>query len=236
MPMRRPMLRKEPATAAYDALTVVLCSNLVVAQAIARALGIRRARAWRDASDVVAEWQGQPPELLILIDLAPTLLPRVVRQLKRRWPQVRTLGLGLPNHEESILGSVAAGIDGIVLQEESLDQFVYAVQAVRAGAFRPPPKLIRPLLDRLVRLEARTGAAGNSTRLVRLTTHERDILTQVTRGGTNKQIAVALYVEEQTIKNQLLLIFRKLNLHTRADAVRVWMQSALGRDESGRAA
>jgi DNA-binding NarL/FixJ family response regulator len=173
---------------------------------------------------------------VIFFESNPRLLTSAVHLLKGRWPQARTLLVGLANQEDSIIGSVAAGADGIVLDEESFEELEQAIPAVRAGSFRPPPKLVRPLFDRLVWLEGRSRKVGNDPRLARLTTREREILAHVAPGEANKQIAAELHVEEQTIKNHLQRMFRKLNVHTRADAARVWLQSAARRHEPDRGA
>ncbi len=219
-----------------DSSTVVLCSSLVVAQGMARALGLDGARVQRSVAEVTAHKTGQPPQLVIFFESDARLLTSAVHLLKRRWPQARALLVGLANQQEAILGSVAAGANGIVLDEESFDELEQAVPAVRAGSFRAPPKLIGPLFYRLVWLEGGSRKAGNDPRLARLTTREREILEHVARGEANKQIAAELHVEEQTIKNQLGRIFRKLNVHTRADAARVWLQSAARRHEPDRGA
>jgi DNA-binding NarL/FixJ family response regulator len=204
---------------------MVLCSQLAVAQALVQALGLSRARVWRTAAQALAEWQGQPPGLVILIESDQTLLIPAVQLVKRRWPQTRALLVGLPDHEGATLSSRAAGANGIVLDEEPLDDLRQAVRTVRAGGFRAPPTLIPPLLDRLIWLDGAPPAARGEPRLACLSTREHEILTHVARGETNKQIAVALHVEEQTIKNQLRRVFRKLNVRARADAVRVWAHS-----------
>ncbi|WP_264294077.1 response regulator transcription factor [Dehalogenimonas etheniformans] len=51
-----------------------------------------------------------------------------------------------------------------------------------------------------------------------LTSRERQILIHVTDGHTNKQIAIALKISEQTIKNHISAILRKLNANDRAHA------------------
>ena len=225
MSLHRSISDREASSHACSGSTVVLCSQLGVAQAMVQALGLSRARVWRSAAQALAEWQGQPPKLVILIEFDSSLLISAVPLVKRRWPQTRALLVGLPNHEGSTLSSRAAGADGIVLDEEPLDDVRQAVETVRAGRFRPPPTLIPPLLDRLVWLEGGSPTARGDPRLACLSTREREILVHVARGETNKQIAVALLVEEQTIKNQLWRVFRKLNVRARADAVRVWARS-----------
>jgi DNA-binding NarL/FixJ family response regulator len=149
------------------------------------------------------------------------MVGRAVRPLRRCWPDIKVLVVGLPNQEDAILHSLAAHIDGIVLAEESLEQLAAAIRDVRANTFRSPPQLIRPLFNRLVRLPPPPNAAPWKPSINRLSTRELQVLAFIERGESNKAIAAQLFIEEHTVKNHVTQILRKLGVRTRYDAARI---------------
>lgn len=62
------------------------------------------------------------------------------------------------------------------------------------------------------------GTRYKSFRLT-LTPHEEEILNLIAQGYLNKQIAYKYRITEQTVKNALSAIYRKLNVHNRTEAV-----------------
>jgi DNA-binding NarL/FixJ family response regulator len=61
------------------------------------------------------------------------------------------------------------------------------------------------------------GTTGDNVRHTRLTPRERQIIRALARGGTNRAIAARLNVEEQTLKNQLSVIYAKLGVTNRLE-------------------
>jgi len=57
---------------------------------------------------------------------------------------------------------------------------------------------------------------------VKLTSREKDVLNSLTRGKSNKQIAVALNISEKTVETHLNHIYRKLNVKCRCEAISLY--------------
>lgn len=208
------------------AACVVVSDSMWVGEALSRYLElpcseVLRLRSCPDRLHLVR--LGRPPKLAIIVENDARAASAAVRAIRRRWPEIRVLAVGVRNQEDAILRAVAAGVDGIVLDEESLDQLAQAARDVMAGVFRTPPQLIRPFFNRLVRL--RLPAGKKETRaapaLVRLSARELDVVRCVERGATNKDIAIKLGIEVQTVKNHVAQILRKLRVRTRYDAARI---------------
>ena len=89
------------------------------------------------------------------------------------------------------------------------------------------PKLVEPLMDALGRYSAAADPVHS------LSPREREVADALLAGGTNRQIAAALFVSEHTVRNQLGSIYRKLGVRTRQEARDVLgdhtsLQAALG--------
>ena len=84
-------------------------------------------------------------------------------------------------------------------------------------------------------LNARTleAAARLADRMIRpsLTPRELDVLRLVSRGRTNKEMAVAMFISEETVKSHMKGLFQKLGVHDRAEAVGIALQRGLLRLE-----
>lgn len=107
---------------------------------------------------------------------------------------------------------------GVVVAHEPLAALAEALVAVHSGDLRVPPPLAH--LDRLIRVETKRETFRGGP-LVRITTRERQILDLVASGKQNKEIAIELGIELQTVKNQVFRLFRKLGVSNRADAARL---------------
>jgi DNA-binding NarL/FixJ family response regulator len=80
------------------------------------------------------------------------------------------------------------------------------------------PTIARRVLRQFEEM-ANMGNKAMETIVAPLTSRETQILSYVANGNTNKQIASALQISEQTIKNHVSAILRKLNANDRAHAV-----------------
>jgi DNA-binding CsgD family transcriptional regulator len=84
---------------------------------------------------------------------------------------------------------------------------------------KPPSKLQSPFADR--RQGERRQASSQSARKPKppLTRREREILDLLLQGMTNRQIAHAIGIGEETVKKHLYHVYRKLGLHSRSQLI-----------------
>jgi DNA-binding NarL/FixJ family response regulator len=202
---------------------LVLSEFTGVSESIIRSLDLQRAAAGRldkglacavDMSSKCAR-----PQLAIVIESDAAAAASAVRTLKQRWCDVRVLVYGAADDEEAALRCVAAGLDGLVASDEPLEHLAQAVRDVLSTGFHLPPRLIRSLFSRLIRLGPKRGHRGRP-RVTGLSPREVEVLAHVAQGESNKEIAVDLHVEEQTVKNHVRDILRKLGVRSRAEAAR----------------
>jgi DNA-binding NarL/FixJ family response regulator len=104
-----------------------------------------------------------------------------------------------------------AGAHGYLLKDEAPDTIVQAVIATATGALWLSPSIAGPVRQRVLGQEAADVTA--------LTARERELLRHIVAGSTNAEIAEALQVREQTIKNYVSRLYAKLGVHSRVEAV-----------------
>jgi DNA-binding NarL/FixJ family response regulator len=119
--------------------------------------------------------------------------------------------------DEYVLAGLRAGASGFLLKDALAADLISAVRVVAAGESVAAPSVTRRLFAHyLGSMPARPDA---DERLAALTGREREVLTMVTRGLSNHEIASALFLSESTVKTHLGRILAKLGLRDRVQAV-----------------
>lgn len=132
-------------------------------------------------------------------------------------PSAKALVLTTYDTEEDIFNALEAGARGYILKDTTREEIIDAVRQIQAGNRFLPPSIASRLADRVMRPS--------------LSPRELDVLRLVSRGRTNKEIAVAMFVTEETIKSHMKGLFQKLGVHDRAEAVGTAVQRGLLRLE-----
>lgn len=121
-----------------------------------------------------------------------------------RHPEARVLIFSTFARDEEILRALRAGALGYLQKSATRPQLIAAIREVAAGRQSLPPEIAARLRDRLSRAE--------------VTPRELEILTLITRGKANKEIAACLGIAEDTVKQHVSRILQKLGVHDRAQA------------------
>ncbi len=137
----------------------------------------------------------------------------VLEHVRTGLPDARVIILTAYGTDERILDAVRAGAKGYLLKGAGLDEVLHAVRVAAAGGSLLEPKVAERLLDSMERM-LRSGKVPAT-----LNDRERDILTRIARGLSNKAIGDELHLAERTIKFHATIIFQKLGVSNRAEAV-----------------
>ncbi len=124
----------------------------------------------------------------------------------------------MDNDEESFLQAVRSGAVGILVREASALDVLAAVRAVARGEAVCPTQLTLCLF----RYFAKQGQGVPYFRTraeLGLTRRQQELVSFVAKGWTNKEIASALHLSEQTVKNHMHRILRQVNAGDRYEAV-----------------
>jgi two-component system, NarL family, response regulator LiaR len=142
----------------------------------------------------------------------------LIRQALEACPVCRVVVLTTTQQEQQLFSAVRAGARGYLLKSADFSEVLSAIRAVAYGEALISPELAVQLLDEFARLSYQdTG----------LTARERDILTAIVRGDSNREIANQLGLSEKTVKNYVSDILSKLNVRDRTEAAVYALQMGL---------
>jgi len=133
-------------------------------------------------------------------------------------PDTKVLVLSGWSDDWSVARAVEAGCHGYLLKEQRLTELADGIAAVARGEATFAPAVLSRVLKLL-----RPGQVSNET----LTARENEVLRRLADGLTTEQIAADLYVSVNTVRNHVNNIIRKLNVHSRLEAVSYALRTGL---------
>lgn len=161
------------------------------------------------------------PDVVLLDMVMPGLDGMgVLHTLRQREDATAVIVLTSFPADDRAMDAVRAGAASYLSKTIAVDRMVEAVRAAATGGsvFEPD---VAAMLVRNVRAGDGTGP------LARLSARERDVLAALSRGRSNREIARALSLGEQTVKSYVSSILAKLNLQDRTQAAIFGLQQGL---------
>jgi DNA-binding NarL/FixJ family response regulator len=145
------------------------------------------------------------------------------QRIRRELPATAVVVMAADEDEEALFASIKAGAAAFMVKDISPDDLVHVVRRVSAGEFLINDKVFsKPAVASRVLKEFRELAVyGQDAQPIfaPLSPREVEILDNIAQGMTNKQVAYALSISEQTVKNHMSSILRKLAVNDRTQAV-----------------
>lgn len=167
-----------------------------------------------DGLDGVKQARQLKPDIVLLdLDMPGVSGLDAVRTLAEELPQTRVLMLTVSEDAEDLLDTLRAGAAGYLLKNIDTEYFVDAIRRAASGESVVSPQMTGKLVAGLKR-----PATASLPDKDRLTLREREILTALARGASNKEIAREFELAESTVKIHVQNILRKLNLTSRVQA------------------
>jgi DNA-binding NarL/FixJ family response regulator len=159
-----------------------------------------------DTGEEAIERFRQEPADVVLMDLR---LPGIggveaTLSLLNRHPDAKVIVLTTYDTDEDIYRAIQSGAKSYLLKDMSTDEIIGTIRAVHAGSADLPTAVAERLNERLQRQA--------------LTNRERDVLLLLVKGRSNKEIAAALGISDETAKSHLKALFAKLGVRDRTDA------------------
>jgi DNA-binding NarL/FixJ family response regulator len=137
----------------------------------------------------------------------------VIRSVRRAAPQARFIVLTTYEGDEDIHQALEAGAMGYLIKGMPHEVLMEALRKVYAGRNFLPPPVARALASRMPDGE--------------LSTREREVLSLLVRGKSNREIAEELSIKEATVKSHVSVILMRLNVTDRTQAVVAALQRGL---------
>ncbi len=162
---------------------------------------------------------------VILMDLtlpAPGGI-ETTQRVKRELPSAAIIVLSTEEDEDALFEAIKAGAAAFVLKDIAPEDLVMVIRRVVAGEYLINDKVFsKPAVASRVLKEFRELAIYGQEAapiFAPLSPREVEILDNIAQGMTNKQVAYALSISEQTVKNHMSSILRKLSVNDRTQAV-----------------
>lgn len=171
-----------------------------------------------DGAVAVEQAEALHPDV-ILLDLQ---LPKVdgveaLRTLRERGNEAKVLVLTSFTQPSSVVPALRAGAAGYLFKDVEPEALAQAIRAVHAGQVLLEPEVAAALLS---------GDSADD-RAASLTEREREVLVEIARGRSNREIARALVLSEKTVKTHVSSILGKLGLSDRTQAALFAVKSGL---------
>jgi DNA-binding NarL/FixJ family response regulator len=167
--------------------------------------------------------EGEDPPSIVLIDASFNEMEALslTWSARERFPEAQVMILGLEREDESVLDFIEAGAAAYLLKSASPAQLVEALRFLREGQVHSSPRVAAAVVARIAALERECPVNPPPESCEPLTARELETLSLMARGLRNKEIAHALHITVQTVKNHVHNILEKLRVHRRRDAVRL---------------
>jgi DNA-binding NarL/FixJ family response regulator len=182
----------------------VVCSGLT--SMLSAQTGIEVVGSAASGEEALAIVQRDRPDIMLLDLRMPGMDGiGVLKALGRMEHATRVVVLTSFEKEEDIYRAIRAGAQGYLLKDTTESEMVAAISVVHSGKRYIPRHIAARLADRLMRSD--------------LTARELQTLELLAQGSTNKQIAGALNISDNTVRHHVNNIMEKLQVTDRTEAV-----------------
>ncbi|HHT7190333.1 TPA: response regulator [Bacillus cereus] len=157
--------------------------------------------------------QKEKPDV-VLMDVS---MPKIngieaTKRIKQYDETIKILMLSSFSEQDYVLPALEAGADGYQLKEVQPEQLVASIIAVHQGNANFHPKVTPALFNRSVVKKKKENPFSM------LTKREREVLHEIAKGRSNKEIAAELHITEQTVKTHVSNVLAKLEVDDRTQA------------------
>ncbi|WP_105992458.1 response regulator [Staphylococcus simulans] len=158
------------------------------------------------------------PDIVLLDLVMPEMNGiEVTEMLKAHYPDIKILVLTSYADDEHVISALNKGADGYEMKDVEPEVLIDSIHKVLQGE-----KIIHPEVQKVM-----DDVARKPHHINKLSNREKDVLKEMAKGKTNREIAEALFVSEKTIKTHVSHIFSKLQVTDRTQAAIYAMENKL---------
>lgn len=214
-------------TVKSETRVLVSCSNRLLTEAIARILSKKPEfdviPAKKSAADDLAELAGSGADVLVLdsLDAFPSSEPGEASLIAKP----SCVLVAMEDNHIYFLKAIQLGVRGYVLRDASAQEVINAVRSVAQGQATCPPSYTRILFE-YVAAQTVKPSFIQAPKDCDLTRRERQLVPLIGQGLTNKEIANQLHLSEQTVKNHIHRMMKKLQSTSRLEVCKAWRRQS----------
>jgi DNA-binding NarL/FixJ family response regulator len=152
---------------------------------------------------------------LVLMDLDMPIMDGIeaTRQIKSVMPNMKIMILTSFSDQDHVIPAIEAGAAGYQLKDIEPDELVRSIKKLLSGENQLHPKATTHLLPHLTNKSRESKSPAEE-----LTKRELEVLVEIAKGKSNKEIASTLFITEKTVKTHVSNVLAKLNLQDRTQA------------------
>jgi DNA-binding NarL/FixJ family response regulator len=217
---------------ASDAITVLIIDD----QPLYRT-GVKHALGRADGSiEVVGEAADGQEGLRLGQELAPAVILlnaeveglnglEAIRQIKHQVPNIAVVVMTTRDDEEKLFYAIKYGAAAYILKSVTIEELCRVIRRVSQGEYLindsvlAKPVLATKIINSFRDLTIEQEEQGVEPLFIPLSSREVQVLDYIAKGNSNKEIARAMSISDQTVKNHITSIMRKLAVNDRTQAV-----------------
>ena len=192
--------------------------------------GIQQLLTIDNEFDVIAEAQNGSEALLLAAQLQPDLILldynmqgisglETLKLLRQQGSNGKVVILTVSDNKQDVIAMINHGANGYLLKDSEPEQLINSIKAIVAGKTIVTDKL-RPYLQELDQED------NIRTKLATLTKRETQILQEISKGLSNREISENIHISEGTVKVHVKSLLKKLQIKSRVEAAVLYLQQA----------
>jgi DNA-binding NarL/FixJ family response regulator len=174
------------------------------------------------STDLSSAFRRPDFDLILLLARRHTESFILLGRLKVRYPRIKAIVMSTDSDDDAVVNAISAGAKGWLMETASPDQVLQAIDVVLSGSIWAPRRILSRIVDRAL---GTAGATPLRPQVPRFTEREEDVLQQLVLARSNREIAQALSIREQTVKSYVARLMRKVGVDNR---ISLSMQAAEG--------
>jgi two-component system response regulator NreC len=176
------------------------------------------------SGDEAVEAVGELKPDVVIMDVAMPGISGIeaTRRIKQAYPDTVVLALTMHEDEQYFFEMLNAGAAGYIPKRAAPDDLVSAIRVVHEGNV-----FLHATLAKYLMRDVLGQAAGHTPPASELTPREREVLTYIAEGYTNREIAESLVISVKTVDRHRENIMQKLNIHSRVELVKYAIEKGL---------
>lgn len=166
-------------------------------------------KSFEDA-ETALKWLNEEIPDVVLMDIG---LPGIsgieaIKRIKQKYPSLDVLVLSIHENDEYVFDALCAGATGYLTKDTPPNKIMDGIKEVYEGG--------APMSSQIARMVIGSFKIKPSPEL---TKRETEVLTDLCNGSSYKMIADNLFISEETVRKHIKNIYRKLEVHSKSEAV-----------------
>lgn len=178
-----------------------------------------------DGEDLLSKLENNSNVDVILMDIQMPNMDGIeaTRLITQKYPQIKIIMLTIMDNEQSIYESIKAGAIGYLIKESSPQDLFDSIQEIIKGGAPMSPEIAR----KAMKIIQNPDVVNKENIDFKLTSREKDVLYHLSKGSNYNQIASNLIISPNTVRRHMENIYKKLEVHNKAEALQVAYQNNL---------